>query len=71
MNRDLFLTILSMDVYNRGYGRSLKFKKDESAATSYEVGKLGNAQILTPTEEQKSGWEAAGFYALAVRRQII
>jgi hypothetical protein len=57
MNRDLFLAILSMDSYNRGYGVGLKGLN--------ETGQLGNATLLAATPAQKAGWEAAGFYAIA------
>lgn len=57
MNRDLFLAILSMDTYNRGYGVGIN---DLS-----ESGQLGNATLLAATSAQKAGWETAGFYAIA------
>jgi hypothetical protein len=38
MNRDLFLAILSMDSYNRGYGQSIKNLPD--------LGSVGNASIM-------------------------
>lgn len=57
MNRNLFLAILGMDSYNRGYGVGIN-SLDES-------GQLGNATLLAATNDQKAGWEAAGFYAIA------
>ncbi len=57
MNRNLFLAILGMDSYNRGYGVGIN-SLDES-------GQLGNATLLAATNDQKAGWEAAGFYAMA------
>lgn len=55
MNRDLFLAILAMDSYNRGYGSGLKDLGEE--------GQIGNAILLTAPSQ--AGWEDAGFYALA------
>jgi hypothetical protein len=57
LNRDLFLAILSMDSYNRGYGVGVKKLS--------ETGTLGGATLLAATAEQQRGWQAAGFYALA------
>jgi hypothetical protein len=57
LSRELFLAILSMDSYNRGYGTGLTFKK---ASTQ-----IGKAQIITFPNNVSTGWEAAGFYALA------
>jgi hypothetical protein len=57
MDRDLFLAILSMDSYNRGYAQGV--------TGLLETGQLGNATLAPATAEQKAGWESAGFYALA------
>jgi hypothetical protein len=57
MNRDLFLAILSMDSYNRGYGQGIRNLADS--------GQIGGASILTFPNSVRAGWEAAGFYALA------
>ena len=57
MNRNLFLAILGMDSYNRGYGVGIN-SLDES-------GQLGNATLLAVTNDQKAGWQTAGFYAIA------
>ncbi|MDR2858608.1 MAG: hypothetical protein LBV50_12305 [Novosphingobium sp.] len=57
MDRDLFLAILAMDSYNRGYGAGIK---DLPVS-----GKIGNATILDiPLPE---GSEAVGFYAIAYK----
>jgi hypothetical protein len=66
MNRDLFLAILSMDSYNRGYGRGLNFGPNTDQANRNEAGqRIGNAIIIdVPLPE---GSQAAGFYALAYR----
>ena len=55
MNRDLFLAILSMDAYNRGY--------EPNVLGLPSTGTIGNATILDiplPT-----GSEEAGFYGIA------
>jgi hypothetical protein len=59
MNRDLFLAILSMDSYNRGYGASLNLPV---GATH-----IGRAKILPDSEARLeiTGREAVGFYAIA------
>jgi hypothetical protein len=57
LNRDLFLAILSMDSYNRGYGFGV--------GRLSETGSLGRAILLAATSEQQQGWQSAGFYALA------
>jgi hypothetical protein len=64
MNRDLFLAILSMDSYNRGYGRGVRFSPNESTAPRNEAGtRVGNATVIDVP--LPAGSEAAGFYALA------
>ncbi|MCB2077621.1 MAG: hypothetical protein KDE55_07975 [Novosphingobium sp.] len=60
MNRDLFLAILAMDSYNREYGAGIGV-----TGTS-----IGNADIISRTslgidQATYSGWQAAGFYAIA------
>jgi hypothetical protein len=42
MNRDLFLAVLSMDSYNRGYGQGVT-----GLTVEVNVTKLGKATILT------------------------
>jgi hypothetical protein len=56
MNRDLFLAILAMDSYNRGYGAGVNGLA--------ETGSIGNATIRAFGEDEQKGWEAAGFYAI-------
>ena len=63
-DRDLFLAILAMDSYNRGYGAGLT---DESLD---ESGQIGNAQVLSRqalgiSDAEYAAWQAAGFYAVA------
>jgi hypothetical protein len=62
MTKNLFLAILSMDSYNRGYGQGISGLS--------ETGSIGNAIIKT---RQSSGiddtkftaWQAAVFYGIA------
>ena len=57
IDRDLFLGILAMDAYNRGYGAGIR--------NLPESGGLGAATIRPFEVGDKNGWEAAGFYAIA------
>ena len=59
MNRDLFIAILAMDSYNRGYGQGLSKNLPDV---------LGSTQIGTAAiYDEKADAEAqdAGFYAIA------
>jgi Lipase (class 3) len=61
VNRDVFLSILAMDSYNRGYGPGVK-----SLSVEANVTKLGNATIKTDSViELGSNAQSAGFYAIA------
>lgn len=59
VSRDLFLAILSMDSYNRGYGVGVRRLPVSGA--------IGNASILTDasSELDANAVLSAGFYALA------
>jgi hypothetical protein len=57
MNRDLFLAILAMDSYNRGY--------DVGIESLDESGQIGSATIREFLVDEQDGWQSAGFYALA------
>jgi hypothetical protein len=57
MNRDVFLSILAMDAYNRGYGAGV--------GNLPESGLIGNATIRPFQVNEQSGWQTAGFYAIA------
>ena len=59
MNRDVFLSLLALDSYNRGYGQNV-----EGLAAS---GRLGNATILGDalSELDPDDVRAAGFCAIA------
>jgi hypothetical protein len=62
MNPDVFLSLLALDAYNRGYGR--KVFANGNAIDGNEGGlQIGNATILNV--DLPSGSEAAGFYAIA------
>ena len=58
MDRKLFLAILAMDSYNRGYGISF-----DVAAMSDDPTKIGNATLLDLGVP--SGWELQSFFAQA------
>ncbi len=50
MNRDLFLVILSMDSYNRGYGQNVKGLSDvEITVTIYFTPKLAKDPLCQKT----------------------
>ncbi len=61
MNRDVFLSILAMDSYNRGYGEGVR-----GLPLVANVTKLGTATIKTDSViELGANAQAAGFYAIA------
>jgi hypothetical protein len=60
MNRDVFISLLALDSYNRGYGQ--KVNTDGNS--------IGSAQIINRLTvgvdaEKYSSWQSAGFYAIA------
>lgn len=64
MNRDVFLSLLALDAYNRGYGANV--------GGLPESGEIGDASITTRQEifgddaaAILRNWQAAGFYAIA------
>ncbi|WP_299866294.1 hypothetical protein [uncultured Hoeflea sp.] len=62
LSPDLFLAILAMDSYNRGYDSGIGDGPDGLG----ESGSIGNANILArPNEIDIADWQAAGFYAVA------
>jgi hypothetical protein len=66
MNHDLFLAILSMDSYNRGYGRGVRFSPNESLAPRNEIGRqIGNAFVTAQTITAEA--IDSDFYAIAYR----
>ena len=67
ISKDLFLALLSMDVYNRGYGAGLSF--DGNSEESDGSVALGNAIIVKNLRNAGLLQEAqaAGFYAVAYK----
>jgi 4-diphosphocytidyl-2C-methyl-D-erythritol kinase len=63
ISKDLFLSILAMDSYNRGYNAGVGGLSDSKGT------KIGSATISTLLSDVAQGFEAkaqsAGFYALA------
>jgi Ca2+-binding RTX toxin-like protein len=57
MNREVFLSLLALDSYNRGYGGTLNDLGEE--------GQIGNATVRKFKPGEQDGWQAAGFYAIA------
>jgi hypothetical protein len=64
MNRDLFLSILAMDSYNRGYGQGLLLYAGDRLNGQDELGRrLGNALVVNQTITESA--IGASFYAIA------
>lgn len=57
---DLIYAILAMDSYNRGYGSGIKDLGETGSKA-----KIGAYSILQNISQ--SGWQSAGFYALAYK----
>lgn len=57
MNRDVFLSLLALDSYNRGFGSQLNRLS--------ESGGIGKATIRAFQPREQDGWEESGFYAIA------
>ncbi|KUO51367.1 MAG: hypothetical protein APF82_11020 [Sphingomonadales bacterium BRH_c42] len=57
MDREVFLSLLALDSYNRGYNAAVG-DLDES-------GSIGTATIRPFEPDEQDGWQAAGFYAVA------
>jgi hypothetical protein len=70
ISKDLFLSILAMDAYNRGYGAGID---DPSVGTGLGVSNdshtyhIGNATIVRDAEQllDQGAAQAAGFYSVA------
>ena len=59
ISKDLFLALLSMDAYNRGYGEGI-------SGLSAKAGTLlGSAKIIADANDKEGVAKAAGFYAVA------
>ncbi|MFB0613000.1 hypothetical protein [Aurantiacibacter poecillastricola] len=66
MNRDVFLSLLALDSYNRGYGQNVLLNEGDSTANQNKAGRrIGNATILTDANDPEGVAQAAGFYAIA------
>lgn len=70
ISKDLFLAILSMDSYNRGYGAGLAENgQNDPDGLDVHGSQIGNASISTTLSDVSEGFEAeaqaAGFYAVA------
>ncbi len=66
MNRDLFLAILAMDSYNRGYDAGLKGLASPGPNPAADVSiQIGKAKIIRDAADADGTAQAAGFYALA------
>ena len=66
ISKDLFLAILSMDAYNRGYGAGLADAGADDPDGLGESGLIGKTRILArPDSIDYEAWKAAGFYAIA------
>jgi len=67
ITQDLFMAILSMDAYNRGYGAGIEDGIPGSGGLPDGLGeagyRIGNAEIKDV--DLPNGSQAAGFYALA------
>ena len=61
MSKDLFLSILSMDSYNRGYNPGMVGLSATSGTH------IGSATITRNSEDPQGVTQAAGFYAVAYK----
>ena len=66
MSKDLFLALLSMDAYNRGYGAGLTLPVDSPLIGNATVYK-DSSEILRDPITDKPLDAPAGFYAVAYR----
>lgn len=64
MNSDLFLSILALDSYNRGYNAGVEF----GPGSDQSGGKIGNATIFL--NKGDSAAQAAGFYGIAYTLEV-
>lgn len=69
LNRDVFLSLLALDAYNRGPGRAINELRVPAIGpdgTPQEIIKVGNAQIVSDSSAILGpSAQAAGFYAIA------
>ncbi|MCH3014575.1 hypothetical protein K3W98_14770, partial [Listeria monocytogenes] len=59
INSDLFLAILALDSYNRGYRQGIAGLSSQSGTS------LGNAIIYQDSQSADGSAQAAGFYGIA------
>ncbi len=66
MNREVFLSLLALDSYNRGYGQNVLITDGDSTDDQDEIGRwIGSAQIIADDLTQHA--KAVGFYAIAYK----
>ena len=66
MDRDVFLSLLALDAYNRSYGQNVVLTTGDSTTGQNERGRrIGNATILRDANDPEGIAQAAGFYAIA------
>lgn len=69
-SKELFLALLSMDAYNRGYGAGIADGDANDPDGLGESGFVGNARILARGDGvDYEAWQDAGFYAVAYEVQ--
>lgn len=70
ISKELYLALLSMDAYNRGYGAGITDGGDNDPDGLGESGQIGSASIVNPLSVGRGqaaydAWQTAGFYAVA------
>lgn len=67
MNREVFLSLLALDSYNRGYGQNVGLVDGDGSSGINELGRrIGNAQIVAQSDvDPDTSGVAAGFYGIA------
>ena len=64
MNREVFLSLLALDAYNRGYGQTLVLNGGDTTSGVNELNRLiGSARVAAQDITDEA--QAAGFYAIA------
>ena len=66
ISKDLFLALISMDAYNRGYGAGVEGLADAKDTLLGNASILDTSAILLDASGQRLD-QAAGFYAVAYR----
>jgi hypothetical protein len=67
VNREVFLSLLALDAYNRGYGQTVIATKGDTNSGVNEIGRsIGNARVSAQSDvDPDSNGVNAGFYAIA------